>query len=49
MKESFMNAESVDVINAKINENANITDKKIRISVDLSTQKRMGNKPDDLP
>ena len=38
MKEAFMNAESVRSINDKIKENANITDKDIKISVDLSTQ-----------
>ena len=38
MKEAFMNAESVRSINDKINKNANITDKNIKISVDLSTQ-----------
>lgn len=38
MKESFMDAPSVIAINDKINANASITDKKVKISVDLSTQ-----------
>lgn len=38
MKEAFMDAKPVQVINDKIKENANITDKDIKISVDLSTQ-----------
>lgn len=38
MKESFMDAASVIAINDKINSNASITDKKVKISVDLSTQ-----------
>ena len=38
MKEAFMNEKSVQSINKKIKENANITDKDIKISVDLSTQ-----------
>lgn len=38
MKEAFMDMESVQAINTKINEEANITDKKVKISVDLSTQ-----------
>ena len=38
MKEAFMNEESVQAINNKIKKNANITDKDIKISVDLSTQ-----------
>ena len=38
MKETFMNTESVRAINNKINDGANITDKEVKISVDLSTQ-----------
>jgi putative ATP-dependent endonuclease of the OLD family len=38
MKETFMGMDAVKAINAKINTNANFTDKQVRISVDLSTQ-----------
>jgi putative ATP-dependent endonuclease of OLD family len=38
MKESFMGEPSVQAINKKISDNANITDKEVKISVDLSTQ-----------
>lgn len=38
MKESFMGEDSVKAINEKISNSANITDKKVEISVDLSTQ-----------
>jgi putative ATP-dependent endonuclease of OLD family len=38
MKEAFMDMPSVKAINTKINTNANITDKQVKISVDLSTQ-----------
>ena len=38
MKESFMKEPSVQAINQKINDSANITDKEVKISVDLSTQ-----------
>ncbi|TXI34888.1 MAG: ATP-dependent endonuclease [Niabella sp.] len=38
MKETFMGIPSVQAINAKINTNASVTDKQIKISVDLSTQ-----------
>lgn len=38
MKETFMNVPSVQAINTKINDNARITDKEVKISVDLSTQ-----------
>jgi putative ATP-dependent endonuclease of OLD family len=38
MKESFMGLDSVKDISKKINENALITDKTVKISVDLSTQ-----------
>jgi putative ATP-dependent endonuclease of OLD family len=38
MKESFMEEPSVQAINKKISDNANITDKEVKISVDLSTQ-----------
>lgn len=38
MKESFMEAPSVQAINDKINTNTGITNKKITISVDLATQ-----------
>lgn len=38
MKESFMETPSVKAINDKINADANITEKQVKISVDLSTQ-----------
>lgn len=38
MKESFMEKDSVKAINDKINANAKITEKQVKISVDLSTQ-----------
>ena len=38
MKEAFMNTPSVKAINSKITAGANITDKEVKISVDLSTQ-----------
>lgn len=38
MKESFMEESSVKAINKKISDSANITDKEVTISVDLSTQ-----------
>lgn len=38
MKESFMDKPSVKAINDKINANAKITEKQVKISVDLSTQ-----------
>lgn len=38
MKESFMDTPSVKAINSKITAGANITDKEVKISVDLSTQ-----------
>lgn len=38
MKEAFMDAPSVQAINIKINEKAALTNKEVKISVDLSTQ-----------
>lgn len=38
MKEAFMDDPSVKAINTKINTNADISDKQVKISVDLSTQ-----------
>ncbi|MDD3181187.1 MAG: AAA family ATPase [Alphaproteobacteria bacterium] len=38
MKETFMDTPSVKAINSKITASANITDKEVKISVDLSTQ-----------
>jgi putative ATP-dependent endonuclease of OLD family len=38
MKETFMDTPSVKAINSKITAGANITDKEVKISVDLSTQ-----------
>ncbi|MFA6038155.1 MAG: AAA family ATPase [Legionellales bacterium] len=38
MKETFMDTQSVQAINTKINIGANVTDKQVKISVDLSTQ-----------
>lgn len=38
MKDSFMEDESIQAINAKINTKAKVTEKKLSVSVDLSTQ-----------
>ncbi len=38
MKETFMNTQSVQDINTKIDQDADITDKEVKISVDLATQ-----------
>lgn len=38
MKEAFMSMQSIEDINIRINENARITNKEVKISVDLSTQ-----------
>ncbi len=38
MKEAFMSEKSIENINTKINDKANISDKNVKISVDLSTK-----------
>lgn len=53
LKESFMDDHSIDVINAKIKEAVNISDKEVKISIDLSSKNAWENSLmtylDDVP